>query len=288
VNRCVLLLWLALALPARAEEPVVPPPGTAYAFRQFVAILDAMQKHYVAPEQLWLADRMTPAFQGFIRSLDSEADLLTPEQFEAYKRNIATQVAGTVQITNLVPGITYCRLPGIATTGAKELRGQLLPWRKGQKLILDLRDNPGGSLDAAVQYARLFLPDQTRIVALDFARPDQRVGFVSDDSPKFTPAVVLLINGGTAAEAEILAAALRDTNRAQLVGSRTFGRGLHSEVFRLPDGSGLKVPTVRYLPPSKQSFQGTGVPPDVEVVTPPQADGTNDTVLARAVELLKQ
>ena len=359
MNRFAFLLWLALAIPARAEEPVTPPPGTADVFRRFANILDVLQKQYVDSAQIRLDDSATVAFRAFVRSLDPEADLLTSEEYAAAKnpalsppvstarrdgrtivvaprdgtaaqtagifagdeviqstgsvfivRELESQrvtivsndqvVAGPVAIRTLQPGIVYCRLAEITDAGAKGLREQLLPGKKGQRLILDLRNNPGGSFDAALQCARLFLPADARIVALDYAQPGQRVGFVSDSSPKFTGPIALLINGGTAAEAEILAAALRDNGRALLVGSQTFGRGGHYELFALQDGSALKIPTSRYLTPSKQTFQGTGLTPDFPVEVPHDAERslaragfgaankTNDAALARAVQLLSR
>ena len=286
MKRLVLLLWLALVIPARAEEPVTPLPGTADTFRQLANILDALQKHYIAPDQVRLNEHATLAFREFVRSLDPEADLLTPEQFAATKQPAPLPVASPIQATNLAPGIAYCRLAEIMTAGVRELRGQLLPGRRSNRLILDLRDNAGGSFDAALQYARLFLPAESRIVALDFARPEQRVGFVSDVTPKFSPPVALLVNGGTSAEAEILAAALRDNGRAVLCGSRTAGRGLHYEIVALADGFGLKIPVSRYLPPSKRSFHGDGLTPD-EIIDTSTVQKT-DLALARALEILKR
>ena len=143
---------------------------------------------------------------------------------------------------------------------------------------------------------------------MDFARPEQRVVFASDASAKFNAPVTVLVNGGTAAEAEVFAAALRDHRRAQLVGSRTFGRGLRYGLFALPDGSALHIPTARYLPPSKKSFQDTGLAPDVAVELPREVerrlaragfgsfDWVNDRAavlktdlaLARALEILSR
>ncbi len=286
MKHLVLLLWLALVIPARAEESVTPLPGAADTFRQLANILDALQKHYIAPDQVRLNEHATLAFREFVRSLDPEADLLTPEQFVATKQPAPLPVTSPIQVTNLAPSIAYCRLAEITSAGAKELRGQLLPGRKGHRLILDLRNNAGGSFDAALQYARLFLLADTRIVALDFARPEQRVGFVSDGTPKFSAPVALLVNGGTAAEAEILAAALRDNGRSVLVGGRTAGRGLHYEIVALADGFGLKIPVSRYLPPSKRSFHGTGLTPD-EIIDTNTVQKT-DLALARALEILKR
>jgi carboxyl-terminal processing protease len=370
VRRIALLLGLALGLPARAEEPVTPLPGTADVFRQLVAIFDVIQKHYIDPAKVRPEEAVNIAFREFIRSLDPEADLLTPAEYAmakattntlpvslAYRngrviivtprdgtaaqavgvlpgdellcegrrlpaaqewlrtnqmfgihesgtsRSIAVSnnvpATGAINLKTLAPGVTYCRLPVISNPAAQELRTQLLQ-QNPHAIILDVRNNPGGSLDGALGCARLFLPAEDRIVALDYAQPEQRVGFVSDASPKFNGAVVLLVNGGTAAEAEVLAAALKDNGRAKIVGSLTFGRGWLYALYGLPDGSALRIPTSRYLTPSKQTFQRAGIAPDVWVDVPPDearaltragygsASQTNDAALTRAVELLSR
>ncbi len=275
---------LALAWPACAAEPVTPPPGTADAFRQFAAILDVLQKHYIEPARVRPAERATLVFREFVRSLDPGADLLSPEEFAAAKNPTNAPPPGAAEITNVAPATAYCRLTATDVIAAQSLREQLLPGKKSHRLVLDLRDNAGGTLDGALRCASLFLPTGARIVALDFARPEQRIGFVSDSSPKFDGPLALLINGGTAAEAEIVAAALRDNGRALLVGSRTAGRGMNYELFALPNGAGLKIPTARFLPPSKLPFHGTGVTPDFAVESNP----TNDVALTRALELLQK
>lgn len=374
-------LLLAFALVARAEEPVTPPPGTTDAFRQFANILDVLQQHYIDPEELYVPERSSLAFRQFVRSLDSEADLLAPVEYTAAKapadgdvglavaarggaivvisardgspahhaglytgdeiitnarlsevraalrgpvgEPVRLQVRGQrevtlvrVAITNVPPsalkflqnGVAYCRLADISEPARERLELDLTRAvrERVRGLILDVRNNAGGSLDALLHIARLFVPDKAEIVSLDFAGREQRVVFTGDASPKFTAPAVLLVNGGTAAEAEIFAAALRDNGRARLVGSRTFGRGWNYGLFALPDGFALQIPTARYVPPSKQSFQGAGLVPDVAVEVPRDVERSlaragfgsfgwandraqvlkTDRALARALELL--
>lgn len=205
-------------------------------------------------------------------------------------------------------GIVYFRVPEFSVAVVERLRPELLQPRVRQAsgLILDLRNNPGGAFDAAQAAASLFLPARVEVVALDYPNPSLRTSFVSDTGSKLTAPIVLLINGGTAAEAEIFAAALRDNKRARLLGSRTFGRGHHFELVPLPDGTVLSLPTADYMPPSGQGFHSMGLTPDVIVELPRKTERgltaaglgsfqlikSNDKVLsadlplARAFELL--
>jgi hypothetical protein len=248
---------ILLAWPALAQEPVTPPPGAAEAFRQFADLLDALQKHYVG--EIKPAEHTAIAFRQFVRSLDPKADLLTPAQFAAAK----TPTSAT---TNLPPptlrfykaGIAYCRLAEFSEPARQRLEFDLTRavHERARGLLLDIRDNAGGALDPMLRIAKLFLPDKAEIVSLEFARPEQRVVFRSDASPKFTAPVVLLVNAGTAGEAEAFAAALRENRRARLVGRRTAGRTKNYGYIELPDGSALYIPNSRY------SFDERGLIPD--------------------------
>lgn len=344
------LVVILLALPALAQEPVTPLPGTADAFRQFANVLDVLQKHFLDVEALDLNAHSTAAFRQFVRSIDPEADLLTAAEVAVYKTPgegdvglalaaradaivvvsardgspaqragfhtgdrivtnarlavVRAMLRGPVgepvtlgkitmvraALTNVPPtslqfhkaGIASCRLAEFSEPARQRLEFDLTRAVKehARGLVLDIRNNAGGALDPMLHIARLFLPDDAEIVALEFARPEQRVVFRSDASPKFTAPVVLLVNGGTAAEAEAFAAALRDNGRARLVGSRTSGRGKNYGLFELPDGNALYIPTSRYMPPSKQSFSERGVTPDQMAA--------DDAALARALELLSK
>lgn len=187
----------------------------------------------------------------------------------ALQRGTRSTAANT-HLKFLGKGIAYSRLAEISLPVVEQLQSDITRAQNGHArgLILDLRNNPGGAFDAAVVGARMFLPNTAEIVSLDYSKPEYRTTFVSDNNSRFTVPVILLVNGGTAAEAEIFAAALHDNDRARLVGSKTFGRGLFFGQFPLPDGSALYIPTAQYLPPSHQPYQSTGLVPDVEVEIP--------------------
>ncbi|MCU0888460.1 MAG: S41 family peptidase [Rubritepida sp.] len=133
-------------------------------------------------------------------------------------------------------------------------------------LILDLRNNPGGLLDQAVQVSDDFL-DQGEIVSTRARRPDdaQRWNARSGDIAQGLP-IVVLINGGSASASEIVAGALQDHRRAVVIGTRSFGKGSVQTVMPLGGNNGaIRLTTARYYTPSGRSIQSTGIEPDIEV-----------------------
>lgn len=175
-----------------------------------------------------------------------------------------------VALKFLDKGVAYCRVPEFSVAAVEQLHAAMVRAKseRASSVILDLRNNAGGAFEAAQVAASIFLPKDANIVALEYANPNQRTTFVSDQNKKFTAPVVVLVNGGTAGEAEVFAAALQDNKRAQLVGSKTFGRGFLVAPVALGDGFVLSVPTAYYLRPSKQSLQGVGLKPDLVVDLP--------------------
>src|SRR5581483_11941718 len=147
-------------------------------------------------------------------------------------------------------------------------------------IVLDLRGDPGGLLDEAVETASAFL-DGGPVVSYQQRGSAARVLDALGHGDTTTPLVVL-VDGGTASAAEIVAAALQDRGRAVLLGSRTFGKGSVQAPSQLSDGSALELTVGRYLTPAGRSLDGIGVDPDVAV--PP---GTSTTAVEqRAVEVL--
>ena len=143
--------------------------------------------------------------------------------------------------------------------------------------MLDLRGDPGGLLSEAVETASAFL-DGGEVVT--FTRRDeqpQRLDAAGTGDTR-TPMVVL-VDGGTASAAEVVAGALQDRGRAVVVGTRTFGKGTVQEPHRLPDGSSLALTVARYALPSGRSVEGVGIEPDIQV------DG-DEAALTRAVDVL--
>jgi carboxyl-terminal processing protease len=133
-------------------------------------------------------------------------------------------------------------------------------------LVLDLRNNPGGLLDQAVQVTDDFL-DQGEIVSTRARRSEdaQRWNAKSGDIAQGLPLVVL-INGGSASASEIVAGALQDHRRAIVLGVKSFGKGSVQTVMPIPGNGAIRLTTARYYTPSGRSIQGTGIEPDIEVL----------------------
>jgi len=152
-----------------------------------------------------------------------------------------------------------------------------------QGIILDLRDNPGGELTSATRVADNFIPEGP-IVYIDYRTGAEDVKR-ADDKYLHLPLAVL-VNGGSASAAEILAGAVKDTESGVLVGTRTFGKGIVQTVFTLGNDTGLKLTTARYLTPNKKDIHKKGINPDVVVEDLP--DQAGDEQLDKAIALVKR
>ena len=367
------LLIAVPALPA-AESPtgsptVVAPSGPARdVFVQFANVLEDLQKHYIDPSKIRAGEHSTAALREFLRSLDPEADLYTPDEVsgidaalppnlgeigvslalrndyptvitarddtpaqdthlftgdqivaidgqptlhtrlfdvnhklrgtplstlklrvldpvsgetrQVVVERMAVRPASSIHLKFLGQGIAYCRFSEFTLPLVESLLAELkkAKLQQARAMILDLRNNAGGGFDTVMVAARLFLPDKAEIVSLEYGRPEFRTTFVSDGSFKCNLPLAVLVNGGTAAEAEIFAAALHDHKRARLVGSKTYGRGQLFGQFPLPDGSALYIPTAQYLPPSHKPFQSVGLVPDVEVEVSRESERRMETL----------
>jgi carboxyl-terminal processing protease len=139
-------------------------------------------------------------------------------------------------------------------------------------LILDLRNNYGGRLDAAIDVANLFL-DGGLVVRIRSRIPTENRDFVARRSTHVSPdiPVIVLINKGSASASEIVAGALKDRGRAYLVGENTFGKGSVQQVYPL-NQAGFKITTARYFTPSDANIDKIGIPPDLEVRFPEFTD----------------
>ena len=155
-------------------------------------------------------------------------------------------------------GVGYISLNPVAETSAEELRGEIAQMKsKGMKsMILDLRLNPGGLLDQGVKVADLFLDNKQEIVATRGRARGSTKEFY-DEAKQAWPdlPIVVLVNDGTASAAEIIAGALQDHDRAVVVGTPTFGKGLVQTLFPLGEGVALKLTTARWYTPSGRTIQ---------------------------------
>jgi carboxyl-terminal processing protease len=165
--------------------------------------------------------------------------------------------------------IGYIRLVQFNEPTADELSKALDELQKQgmQALVLDLRNNPGGLLNSAVDVCTQFLPVNTKVVSTQGRVASQQHDYSTSGAKKERPSfpMVVLINEGSASGAEIVAGALKDLHRAVLIGETTFGKGSVQNVMQLPDGSAVRFTTAKYYTPSKQVIQGNGVTPNIRV-----------------------
>ncbi len=195
--------------------------------------------------------------------------------------------------------VGYIRLNQFSANAAGEMREAIQDLERQQVIgyVLDLRSNPGGLLYASIDIARMWLNEGVIVSTVDrqgIAEQERANGSALTDKP-----LVVLVDGGSASASEILSGALQDNNRAVLVGTQTFGKGLVQSVRGLGDGSGLAVTVAKYLTPSGRDINKHGIEPNVRVeLTDEQREtlsqnrdqiGTlDDPQYARALEALRQ
>lgn len=159
-------------------------------------------------------------------------------------------------------------------------------------IILDMRGNPGGVVDAAVEIGDAILP-KTSFVTLKDNKGEVVQDYKLDDSYNDIKMVVL-VNEGSASASEILAGAIRDLDRAKIIGKTTYGKGVVQNVMSLPGGDGLKLTTSEYFTPSGKSINKKGIVPDIEVDLPDDVEGIGidykdtDTQLQKAIEVINE
>jgi carboxyl-terminal processing protease len=173
----------------------------------------------------------------------------------------------SVKALNLKPGYGYIRLSQFSSTTTQELEEALNKVESGEVpikgLILDLRNNGGGLLDAAIKVSDFFLEEGKILSIKGRGNKNTKEYMATATSANRNYPMVILINGGTASASEIVAGALQDQNRALILGTTSFGKGSVQTVETLRDGSGLKLTIARYYTPSGRSIQAKGIEPDV-------------------------
>lgn len=164
-------------------------------------------------------------------------------------------------LPNTSIGYIYVTVFGRATADEFTEALTRLKQRHITSLVLDLRDDGGGYVQAAVSIASHFI--STGPIVSTIARDGNVITFASDDAaPQVDVPATVLVNGYTASASEITAGALQDSNAATIVGTRTFGKGVEQTLSYLPDGSAIKITTARYLTPNNRDLNGVGLQPD--------------------------
>ncbi len=213
-------------------------------------------------------------------------------------RGKAPRTVGVTRRQILVPsvhakmedGFDYVRLSDFGSTSYDEVRKAFLDGKTkhAKGYILDLRNNGGGLLDAAVQISSLFIADGTIVSTIDRAGDKESKPALGTSIG--TAPLVLLVNKYTASASEITAGAVQDDRVGTLIGTKTFGKGVVQSIVSLPDGAALKITTARYVTPLGRDIHHKGIQPDIHVdqtAELPIIDTPADVQLAAAKRFLR-
>src|SRR2546427_640956 len=193
------------------------------------------------------------------------------KDFDITREQIRVQ---SVRSADLGGGIAYVKLRQFQEQTPGDLSGTLEKAAKsGMKaLLLDLRNNPGGLLTAAVEVTEEFIDDGKLVVYTEGRVRNQNMRFTAHAKKSYpTLPMVVLVNQGSASASEIVAGALQDWKRAIVLGTQTFGKGSVQTIIPLSDGSGLRLTTAKYFTPNGRSIHGKGITPDIVVELPKDA-----------------
>jgi carboxyl-terminal processing protease len=199
------------------------------------------------------------------RDMDVEKEIKLVR--EIIKTKSVRDLFGRGDFDLLKDQIGYVRLRGFSDKTSTELENALAQMERGgmKALVLDLRDNPGGLLTQSVRVTEMFVKNGQLVVSTEGrnAREQEKL-FASAKNHRKLPMVVL-VNGGSASASEIVAGCLQDLKRADLVGTKTFGKGSVQSILPLRDGSAIRLTTAKYYTPSHRIIHEKGIEPDYKV-----------------------
>lgn len=161
-----------------------------------------------------------------------------------------------------------------------------------KSLIIDLRNNGGGIVDEALKIAD-YIADKDSVLLYEVDKNNNEEVEKAKNNPIINMPIIILTNKNTASSSEILAGALKDLGKAKTVGDKTYGKGVIQQLLTLPDGSGLKITSEKYLTPNKTEINKIGIEPDEKVELPAtvtnilRVEEKDDTQLQKAIEMLK-
>ena len=187
--------------------------------------------------------------------------------------------------------IAYIRLYQFSENASPDFRKAVIEIlaSNAKKIILDLRNNPGGYLEVAQDISGWFLENGQTVTIEDFGGKQEQEIYKAQGSANLLPyPIVVLINQGSASASEILSGALRDNRGVKLIGENSFGKGSVQEMEKLKDGSSLKVTIARWLTPKGESISEKGLEPDIKVeMTDKDFQEGKDPQLDKAIEIIK-
>lgn len=198
--------------------------------------------------------------------------IVNPVKAEVKQNNI-----GYIKLTSFDENIS---------TIFKEKYEEMQKQNKIKSLIIDLRDNGGGIVKEALAIADYMLEKDAKML-ITVNKKGNEVIEKSQDEPIITIPVILLVNENSASASEILVGALKDNNRAKIVGTKTYGKGVIQELLTLKDGSAIKLTTEEYYTPNRTKINKIGIEPDELVEKDEESDSDTDLQLQKAIEMLK-
>ena len=212
------------------------------------------------------------------------------KEFEIKREKISTN---PITIEMLENNIGYLKLPSFDEDTAKDFKEKVeeLQSKGAKSLIIDLRNNGGGIVDEATDIADMLLDKGQTIISTVDKDQKKEITYSKKD-PTFTMPVVVLANENSASASEILACSLQDNERAKIIGTKTFGKGIIQTLLSLTDGSGLKITTEEYYTPKGTTIHKVGIIPDEGVKLPDTVKSIysvtkdEDTQLKKAIEVL--
>lgn len=196
----------------------------------------------------------------------------------------------TVKVKEMDKGYFWVRVTRFSENTFDDLKKELKKATKKQEikgLVLDMRNNPGGLVDSAINIADMFLEEGVIMSMKGRDGNDELEYKAQKQDDDIKAPVVVLVNAGSASASEIVAGALRDQKRALIVGERTFGKGSVQNVIPLPDGTGLKLTVALYYTPSGKSIQAEGIVPDFEVLWENPREDAEDNFSVREQDLTR-
>ena len=211
--------------------------------------------------------------------------------FELKRENIKVNPVEGKVLSNQ---IGYLEFSSFDEGTAKDFKAEYEKLQKQgiKSLIIDLRNNGGGIVDEALEIAD-YMTDKGSSLLYEVDKNNEEEVKKSEKDPIINLPIVILTNENTASSSEILAGALKDLGKAKICGTKTYGKGVIQQVLTLPDGSGLKITSEKYLTPNKTEINEIGIEPDVKVELPSSVKNVllveekDDTQLQKAIEMLK-
>ena len=213
-------------------------------------------------------------------------------EFEIQRENI---IVNPVEGEVLENNIGYIEFSSFDENTAEEFKTKFeeLQSQGITSLIIDLRNNGGGIVDEALQIAG-YIADKDSVLLYEVDKDNNEKVEKNTNDPIINMPVIILTNENTASSSEILAGALKDLGKAKTVGTTTYGKGVIQQILTLPDGSGLKITTEKYLTPNRTEINQIGIEPDETVELPESVenvlhvDRSEDTQLQKAIDMLTE